>query len=126
MADIVYPGQTPAAVLGADLLPQNLDLVIWRGDFVDITVQINADGQPMDLTGQTAQAQIKETFSSTESIALTCTIVDSTKVNLYLPTASSRLLTKSSYVWDFQLTKSNGDERTYFAGDVTVHEEVTK
>lgn len=126
MADIIFPGATPAVSLGSTWLPQNVDLTIWRGDKQEYVVAFtDNNGNPVDLTGQVPKAQIKQNYSSVTSYNFTCTIQNSNQVKIYLSTALSETLVPGDYIWDFQLTDVSGDVRTYLAGDVSVLGEVT-
>lgn len=135
MADIIFPGEIPAANLGSTRLPENLDLTIWQGDAQEYFILLTADDvpkTPIDLTGCTAQAVIRETFNAPVAHAFVCTIEDdpviegkkTNKVRLYMSSPDSKNIPGGDYVWNFQITAPNGDVRTYLAGDVTVHAEV--
>lgn len=129
MADLVFPGQNPnATALNSDAMPENIDMVIYKGDYVDILVTINASpGVPLDLTGYTAAASLKTDYDDVAPIAFDCTITSPAtgQVRIYLPTADSTTLVAGDYIWDFELINASGDARTYMTGDVTVYPEVT-
>lgn len=126
MADIVFPGQT-AGALNGDAMPANQDLVIYKGDYVELFVTVNdALGAPVDLTGQTPKAQLKADYDESYAISFTCSLPGPTgQVRIYLPSSVSSTLVPGSYIWDFQVTNATGQTRTYLAGDVTVYNEVT-
>jgi len=125
MADIIFPGEEPTDTLGSTRLPNNVDLAFWKGDMQEFIIEMNnEDGTPVDLTGQTAQAVIKQSFNSATAYNFDCTITDN-KVRLYLSSAVSKTIPGGEYIWNFQLTTTaTGDVRTYLAGDVTVYAEV--
>jgi hypothetical protein len=125
MADIIFPGEVPADTLGSTRLPNNVDLAFWKGDMQEFIIEMNnEDGTPVDLTGQTAQAVIKQSFTSSTVYPFTCTI-NANKVRLYLSSPISKTIPGGDYIWNFQLTTTaTGDVRTYLAGDVTVYAEV--
>lgn len=133
MADIVFPGKAVGGVLGRDFLPSNFDIELYKGDFFPLTitlVQPAVSGNtkpPLNLTGYTAQAQIRTNFGGEAIYAFTVTIPDPTsgKVNLVLPSSVSAGIAAGSYVWDFQIKEPSGNVRTYLAGDVTIYNEVT-
>jgi hypothetical protein len=108
-------------------MPQNYDLSIYRGDYVEIIVTVkDSFGAPVDLTGSTSKAQLKENYGSSSAIDFTCTPTGVTgQVNISLSSADTSALTANSYIWDFQITDSNGRTRTYLAGDVVAFNEVT-
>lgn len=127
MADVIFPGQTPNSTLGTTKLPENMDLAIWRGDAQQYFIVFSStSNQPLDLTGCTAQAVIRSSFTSPTQYSFQCTITDATngKVTLYLSSPTSASIPAGSYIWNFQMTMPNGDVRTYLAGDCIVYEEV--
>lgn len=125
MADIIFPGEAPSDTLGTTRLPNNVDLAFWRGDAQEFIITMNDEaGDPLDLTGLTAQAVIKASFTATTEYEFETTITDN-QVRLYLPSTVSKTIPAGSYIWNFQLTTvATGDVRTYLAGDVTVYAEV--
>ncbi len=128
MADLVYPGATPGGPLNSGAMPANNDLVIYKGDYVEIFVTVkNSGGTAINLTGYTAKAQLKSNYSDATPDEFACTIPTPTngQVRIYLSSAQSTALVPGDYIWDFQLTSGGGDTRTYLAGDVTVYPEVT-
>ena len=46
-------------------------------------------------------------------------------VEVFLPSSVTSTLLPGSYIYDFQITFTDGNTRTYLAGDVTVYPEVT-
>lgn len=126
MADIVNPGAT-SGLLNADAMPQNQDLVIYKGDYVELFVTVkDANGVPLDLTGSDPKAQLKQEYDDISPIDFTCTLTGNTgEVRVYLPSDTAATLVAGDYIWDFQITNSSAQTRTYLAGDVTVYNEVT-
>lgn len=127
MADIVFAGET-AGTLNADALPQNYDLVIYKGDFVRLRVLIkDAAGSPVDLISATPKAHLKSDYADRDPKPFTCTadLQNTGVVELFLPSSVTSTLLPGAYIYDFQVTYGNGDTRTYLAGDVTVINEVT-
>lgn len=130
MADLVFPGQLPnTTILNSDAMPENIDMEIYKGDYVDILVTVNVSpGIPLDLDGYTAAASLKSDYEDATAIDFTCTIVgdgSAGQVRIYMSTATSSTLVAGSYIWDFELINPSSDARTYMTGDVTVHPEVT-
>jgi hypothetical protein len=126
MADLVFPGST-GTTLNATALPANNDLIIYKGDYVELFVTIKDNlGVAISLSGATPKAQLKADYSDRNPKAFTCTLPGPTgQVRIYLPSTITSTLIPGSYIWDFQVTFANGDTRTYLAGDVTVYNEVT-
>lgn len=128
MADIVYAGQQAGGPLNRNSLPANYDLVIYKGDFVRLLLTMtDADDQPLDLTGATPKAVLKTDYSDPAPISFTCTLKNALagEVELFIPSQTSSTIIPGSYIWDFQITFSDNQTRTYLAGDVTVYNEVT-
>lgn len=128
MADIVYPGQTASGVLGQDFLPSNFDLVLYRGDYFPLRITLkNPDNTVLNLTGYTAKASIRATYDDPLAYNFTVAITAATGViDITLPSTVSTTISAGSYIWDFQVTEPSGNVRTYIAGDVQVHDEVTR
>lgn len=128
MADVIFPGEVPAGNLGQTRLPENLDLTIWQGDAQEYFINLESEaGVAIDLTGCTAQAVIRQSFSAPTSHSFTCTLVTPAtqgKIRMYMSSVDSALITAGDYVWNFQITVPSGDVRTYLAGDVKVYAEV--
>lgn len=126
MADLVFPGAT-AGTLNSDAMPANQDLVIYKGDYVDIYVTVkDASGVAVSLVGSTPKAQLKLNYADSSPVNFTCTLPGPTgQVRIFLSSAASTALTVGTYIWDFQITDAGGNTRTYLAGDVTVYNEVT-
>lgn len=127
MADLVYTGQSAGVPLNAGALPTNNDLVIYKGDYVELFVTIkNATGTPMPLTGFTPKAQLKTSYDDPIPRQFDCTLTGvAGQVRIYLSSSVTSELLPGSYIWDFQITSGTGETRTYLAGDVTVYNEVT-
>jgi len=128
MADIVFPGMAAGGPIGQDYLPANYDLVLYKGDYLPFTVTLkDSQGNAIDLTGHTAKCSLRTSFDAVESFDADCTITPSEgTIDIVFPSSLTSTLTASSYIWDFQVTDEDGNNRTYFAGDVTVYSEVTR
>lgn len=126
MADIVFPGAQPGTTLNLAAMPANQDLVIYKGDYVELLVTItDTQGVAVDLTGAVPKAQLKTSYADQDPIDFTCTATgDPGDVLIFLSSVKSSALVPGDYIWDFQVTIS-GETRTYLAGDVTVMNEVT-
>jgi len=129
MADIVQPGSPSGGPINSGSMPQNYDLVIYKGDALRFTITVKDASQvAVDLTGYTAEAQLKTSYSDISPVNFVCTITTPTSgvVSVYLaPATTAALVADTPYIWDFQLTEPAGDVRTYLTGDVTVFPEVT-
>lgn len=127
MADIVFPGEAAGGPINQDHLPENYDLVLYKGDTFTMNLSFtDSNNVVLDLTGYVAKCQIRSTFSAVTSYDAACTVDGpSGTVTVKFDAATTETISAGSYVWDFQLTSAGGDVRTYLAGDVTVYDEVT-
>lgn len=126
MADIVFPGQT-GTTLNESSLPANHDLVIYKGDSLELLVAItNAVGTPMTLTGAVVVAWLKSDYNDRDPKPFTCVVTATPgEVAVSMSDTLTSGLLPGSYIWDFQVTYASGITRTYIAGDVTVYNDVT-
>jgi len=128
MADLVFTGQAAGTPLNSDAMPANKDLVIYRGDYVELFVTVkDSNGNVQNLTGYTAKASFKTNYSDVAPITIDCTIPTPSNgvVRIYVSSAVSATLTADSYIWDFEVINTSSDSRTYLTGDVTVYPQVT-
>lgn len=127
MADIVYPGKN-ATPLNIENLPQNVDLHLYKGDFLEVFIEVVAGATSMPLGSYTAKCQFRKEYGSPAAVELDASIIEGTpdKARIYMSSATAATLEVGSYIWDFQLENEDGDVRTYFSGDVTVIDEVTR
>lgn len=128
MADIVFPGQQPGGVIGREFLPANFDLELYKGDYLPFRLILrDSAGVPIDLTGYTARAQIRDYIDSTVVFEFALTITPTTgTIDVILNSPISSGLLPGSYIWDIQVTNPSGNTRTHIAGDVKVYDEVTR
>lgn len=123
-----------AAPLAATLIgniPLDVNLALYRGDDFDLDVIVtDASGQPFDLTGHTAAAEIRADTVTDEVMAtFTCTI-STNVVHLHLDDLESAKLAGNG-VWDVQITSAGGAGpagvvTTLAHGTVTITPDVTR
>lgn len=112
--------------------PYNFD--VYAGDTKKFSVVISSGPvggpyTPVDLTGCTVAAQIRDTAIAAQPAAtITCAITDAAagKVTLSMAPAVTATLTAGKKVWDMEVTFPSGDKYTYLKGDVTVTTDVTR
>lgn len=109
----------------------NCDLAIYQGDDYAALVTVNncADGTPADLTGYTAQGQIRSgpaDFAPLVVAEMLATVVLPNNISLYLASAQTLAMQSLFYCWDLQLITPNGMIITIMRGDVNVTTEVTR
>lgn len=111
---------------------RNSNLCVYQGDDFAcwLTVLNCTDGKPADLTDFTAQAQVRtgpaDQTPGRIAAPMTCTICVPSNISLWIPREVTRRLRDVEYVWDLQLTSSNGNVTTVLKGDVNVMPEVTR
>lgn len=125
MPDVVLPGAPPAATIGNEDMPANVDLKIYQGDYKVWLFQIaDSNNTPIDVSNLTPKAQFKLNYMDSNPITLNTTI-ESNQVKMELTSTQSNGLVSDSYIYDIQLTDSAGRVKTYVTGDVTVVPQVT-
>lgn len=102
---------------------------IYQGDdyAADVTV-LNVDDTPADLTGYTAQSQIRISLAdkSAAPVAEFLTTIAGNVITILLSHDQTKLLDKSTYVWDLQIIDPTNWITTLLAGQVLVTKEVTR
>lgn len=107
--------------------PGHYSLTIYRGDtyrwrftlFQDLAQTV-----PADLTGVTANSQIRDKPGGMICASLACTVSLPNIVDAVLAAGDSANL-PSDGAWDLQLTYASGDVATVLAGPVNVIPDVT-
>jgi hypothetical protein len=102
---------------------------IYQGDDYAAIVSLTADGtgEPADLTGYTATAQIRSDFADIAPTVVATFDIQILGSDVYLNLAHSvTALLKGNYRWDLQMVDSTGIYTTPIYGKVTVLQEVTR
>jgi hypothetical protein len=105
------------------------DLKIDQGATLVLEIECHNDlGQPMDLTGYTAQAQVRYRHSDAGPAAVFSATLNETPglVSLSLGAAQTAALAKPFGVWDCELTGPGGVVQRLAEGKVTISPEVTR
>lgn len=109
-------------------MPNRANLAIYQGDDYGAVASITDEtGAPADLTGCTAQAQIRVGPADTNAaiaVEMNTSITGST-VNISIPAALTTQMV-GIYAWDCQITRSDGSVSTILAGNAIVTQEVTR
>jgi hypothetical protein len=103
--------------------PGAYSLAIYRGDSFREQFSLSQDGQPVDLTGATAAAEIRGAPQSLPLYAFTCTIVDNV-ITIAMTAAETAVLPAHAY-WDLQVTHATGEVQTFVAGGANVQDDIT-
>ena len=123
--------------------PAQCDIRLYRGDYFEMTLRLRegtfngasyTPGAYLDLTDWVPKAEIRATVDTTGSpmASFSSEVLDQTApgtkggVHLFLPAATSALLTASTAVWDVQLTDKQSRVYTYLRGTVTITKDVTR
>ena len=110
------------------MLPADYNLSLYKGDTGRWQFKLWADADktvPVDLTGVTAEAMIRDKVpSSSFSINLDCSVTEPNIIDMVLTSVQSSELPAKG-VWDLQLTYPSGDVATPLKGTVTVTQDVT-
>lgn len=115
----------PTAMATAGTLPPRIDLALYQGDDFFLRIVLEANENPIDLTGYTPKAEIRATAGSDVVLAaFACTVVDPATLELHLTSALSTALPATG-AWDVQIEDSVGLVTTLAYGSVTVAKEVT-
>ena len=105
------------------------DLQIQQGaDYAGTVTVAYTDGSPLDLTGWTAQSQLRKGIADCNAeviYEIGTTILAPDKVILNIPNAVTTTL-KGRYAWDLDLTNPEGGITTIMAGNADVRAEVTR
>src|SRR6187402_844357 len=94
-------------------LPTQVNLVLYEGDDFTFMVTVkNSTGQPVDLTGATARAQIRANIAAPAVLGTFTPTIDAAAgiIWLHLTDAVSSTLPTNS-VWDVEIDR-NGDVTT--------------
>ena len=109
------------------MTPGTYNLKLYRGDTHNFRVILWADtGQtvPYDLTGATAEAEIREKSAGTHVVILD-TVVSLPNIIDIGMTPELYATCPAKGVWDLQITTAEGEVLTPLAGAVTVTPDVT-
>lgn len=108
-------------------LPTQVNLALYKGDDFTFMVSVrDSAGQPVDLTGATARAQIRASIGATSILGTFVPTVDATAGNIWLhleDTVSANL--PAAGVWDVEIDR-DGDIVTLAAGTVSMTSDVTR
>ena len=109
--------------------PANYPLNVRIGDTETVTVTMqDADGNPINITGRTYAAQVREKASSSTILGtFNCSIVNAATgvFACTLPANTTAAFSPANAVWDLQET--NGSVvTTLLAGEVKISRDVTR
>lgn len=110
------------------MLPATYDLDLYRGDTARWQFKLWTDAAktaPVDLTGVTAEATIRDKApGGSISVAMACTVTQPNIIDMLLSSEQGRDLPAAG-IWDLQLTYPSSDVVTILKGKVAVTQDVT-
>jgi hypothetical protein len=103
------------------------NLIVDQGaDFIYNVYLIDQNGDPFDVTGYSANSQLRKTFTSTTYSTMNVAVGNTNGlISLTMNAAVTANLTNSRYVYDLELTANNTTSRI-LEGIVTVNPQVTR
>jgi hypothetical protein len=111
------------------MMPANYPLKLYRGDSYKWQFKLwldEAKQQPLDLTGVTVKAEIRNKTAGDQIFVIACEVVVPNIVNASLSAEEClKLPIVNNYQWDLQLTYPTGEVNTILAGLVAVTGDVT-
>ena len=106
------------------MIPGSYDLCLYKGDTTRWQFRLwtdDAKTAPLDLTGATARAQIRQGYAGAPT-DMTCTITVPNIITMVLPAGSNPPLRG---LWDLEVTYASGDVQTVLSGKVATQGDVT-
>ena len=106
------------------LLPKAADLALYAGDDARISLRVrHRNGDPTDLTGLVATAQLRASREDTTVLAEFTATIEDNVIRLHLPHDLAAGLSGWA-VWDVQI--EGADVTTLATGNVQIVNEVTR
>lgn len=104
------------------------NIVIDQGSDYEFKVNVeNLNNVPADLTGYTAEAQMRKYYTSSKSYNFEATVEANTgMVVLAMSANTSSRITPGRYLYDCELTSEEGVVTRLIEGIVTITPQVTK
>lgn len=120
---------TAVGVIGSARKPKRYDIELYQGDTFSFSLVLKNGGTPINVTGWTAQAQIKKVSDSspgeTPNLAVTVGTSDGKFTISLTDTATAALQGNTEYKYDVQLSDGT-EKRTFIGGVITVTEDITE
>jgi hypothetical protein len=103
-----------------------VNFLIDQGTTFETTINLNDDdGNPIDLTGYSIAGQMRKHYTSTNYVAFNANLALG-ELNLALAANTTDTLTPGRYVYDVELTDTNGLITRLLEGIITVTPQVTR
>lgn len=109
-------------------MAQRVNIILDQGTDFSTTVNLSdSSGINLNLTGYSANSQMRKTFSSSNSTAFTTSLsVANSTLTLSMNNETTAALSPGRYVYDVELKSSSNVISRILEGLVTVTPEVTK
>jgi hypothetical protein len=111
------------------MTPGTYDLNLYRGDTWKARFQlydvIDGAQSPVDLTGATVAAEIRDRPNGLTIVELDCVITLPNIIDVAMTPAMWTDAPTGTGAWDLEITYGNGDVHTAVAGKVTITADVT-
>ena len=120
---------TGAPAVTPQMAPASYDLAIYAGDSYQWQFNLWTDSTkttPIDLTGATVMAQIRDQPTPTGVIIVSFTTSITLPNQIFLTLTAALSAQAANGVWDLQVTSSTGWVSTFVGGKVTVTPDVTE
>lgn len=109
-----------------DLRPQYHRIAILKNDTLPISFAITHNQEPVDLSTADVKMQVRQSATSA-TVLLAFTEADGiTVTNNIIKLNKKVTISAGNYVYDLEITYTNGEVRTYLYGDFIVTEDITK
>jgi hypothetical protein len=115
--------------IGTARKPKRYDIELYQGDTFSFSLVLKNGGTPINVTGWTAQAQIKKSSDNTPGETPSLSVVVGTsdgKFTISLTdTGTAALQGATEYKYDVQLSDGT-EKRTFIGGTIKVTEDITE
>lgn len=104
------------------------NIIVDQGaDYTTVLAIKDDNGLALDISGFTANAMIRKTFSSSNSVSFQTVVTGPTgQITLTLPASNSSAMTPGRYVYDVSMTDILNKKTRVIEGILTIAAAVTK
>lgn len=111
----------------------DVNISVTLGDTLNLLMTYKADDVPVDITGWSANMQVKTTATATTNILSLTTgngrIIlgdDAGTIQLLVDSTTMAALSVGKYVYDLELISGSGIKTTIIKGGFTINQDVTR
>jgi len=97
-------------------------------DYSNIVTVTASNGQPLNLTGFTVASQMRKSYSSSTAYSFSASILSAAlgRVRLQLTSTQSEAIPPGRYLYDVEVTSSNGSKTRVVEGIATITPQITQ